>query len=150
MQKNIRVYVAFSVMILAMVYLLVSGFESENLLYNLTVKELIDKGDEAQGQGYRIAGKVVPGSVEKARDRVSVRFTMVDIDDPSYTLLVVYDGILPDTFKEGNDVMVEGTWENNSVLKATNIMTKCASKYDPAEEGAKGDYQYKADEKTQP
>ncbi len=150
MQKNIRVYIAFSVMIFAMVYLLVSGFESDNLLYNLTVKELIDKGDEGQGQGYRIAGKVIPGSVEKAADRVQVRFSMMDIENPDYTLQVVYDGILPDTFKEGNDVMVEGTWEGGETLKATNIMTKCASKYDPAEEGSKGDYKYNSDEKTTP
>ncbi|MFQ5629845.1 MAG: cytochrome c maturation protein CcmE [bacterium] len=48
---------------------------------------------------------------------------------------------MPDTFKPGAfdtdiEVLIEGKYRPDGAFHATNILTKCASKYDPAEEGA--------------
>jgi cytochrome c-type biogenesis protein CcmE len=51
------------------------------------------------------------------------------IDELGNTMEVSYHGIIPDTFKEGAGVLLEGRYMNGR-FEATNIMTKCASKYE--------------------
>ena len=46
---------------------------------------------------------------------------------------VVYEGVLPDMFKAGADIVAEGKCDEAGVFRATSIMTKCASKYRPAD-----------------
>jgi cytochrome c-type biogenesis protein CcmE len=46
-------------------------------------------------------------------------------------LRVNYQGILPDMFAEGRDVIVEGKYEDGQSLIAKTIMTRCPSKYEP-------------------
>ncbi len=133
MRRNTRVWVAFLLVIGSMVYLIASGFNSETMVYYTTVKELKLKGEAAYHQGVRVSGIVVPGSVVKATDRVQVEFTM---EEEGERLQVIYQGVLPDTFKEGAEVLVEGQYQPDGTLLATNVFTKCASKYEPAEESS--------------
>ena len=48
---------------------------------------------------------------------------------------VAYDGILPDMFAEGREVVVEGRFQEDG-LAARQIMTSCPSKYEPETPGA--------------
>lgn len=128
MQRKFKVYFAFSLIVVAMAFLILSGFDQETMLYYTTVQELQEKGDGAYNQGYRVAGTVVAGTVEKSGDLLRVAF---DIQEEGRILHVVYDGIVPDTFKEKTDVLLEGKYQKDKTFYATNIMTKCASKYDP-------------------
>ena len=41
-----------------------------------------------------------------------------------------YDGVVPDLFEVGGEVVVAGRKGNDGVFEATELMTKCASKYD--------------------
>lgn len=129
MRPNLRILVAFALVILAMVYLITSGFNSQTMVYYATVKELKMQGDDAVGRGFRVGGKVVPGSVVRSADRVQVRFA---IEEDGEQLVVVYDGVLPDTFREEADVLVEGKMLPDHTFQATNVFTKCASKYEPS------------------
>jgi len=131
MQRNMRVFVAFTLVIVAMLYLISSGFNEETMVYYSTVKELKMKGQDAYGQGFRVSGKVVPGSIEKASGKIEVRFI---IEEEGERLSVVYNGILPDTFKEGAEVLIEGKYQSDDVFHATNVFTKCASKYEALDE----------------
>lgn len=134
MQKTVKIYAVFTVIISSMVFLLISGFDNETMLYFTTVRELKAKGQDALTRGYRVGGVVVPGSVQKSADQLATEF---DVEDEGEILHVVYRGVLPDTFKEGVEVLVEGRCRADRNLHATKIMTKCASKYDPAEMGKK-------------
>lgn len=133
MQRKVKVYVAFTFIIAAMGFLFISGFDQETMTYYTTVKELKSMGQDAYTQGYRVSGTVIEGSLNKSADQLQTRF---DIREEGEILHVVYNGIIPDTFKEGGDVLLEGRYKNDQIFYATNIMTKCASKYDPAKEGA--------------
>jgi cytochrome c-type biogenesis protein CcmE len=135
MQRKFKVYIAFTLIIGAMGFLLISGFDRETMTYYATVKELKSKGTEAYVQGYRVSGVVVRGSLEKSADQLQVRF---DIREEGEVLSVVYDGILPDTFKEDGEVLIEGKYKSDGIFYATNIMTKCASKYDPESKVSSG------------
>lgn len=131
MQRNLKVYIAFAVILISMGFLLFFGFNSETMVYYSTVNELKAKGADAYGKAFRVGGQVVNGSVQQATDRVEVAFDIVEEDQ---TLHVLYNGILPDTFKEGINVMIEGTYGSDGTFRATNVLTKCASKYDPSME----------------
>lgn len=111
--------------------LLIGGFDGETMVYNYTVKEILDKSEsEPLNRGYRVGGRVIPGTVVKNDEEISVVFEIRDIQTQGYVLKVTYEGILPDTFKEDQDVLIEGNYVGNKTIHATKIMTKCASKYE--------------------
>jgi cytochrome c-type biogenesis protein CcmE len=51
--------------------------------------------------------------------------------DGGESLPVIYQGVVPDTFKVGNEVVVEGTLKSNGIFQAYTLMPKCPSKYEP-------------------
>lgn len=138
MQRKIRVYIALGAVITAMAFLMISGFNSETMVYSTTISELKGKGDAAIDQGFRVNGFVDPNTIKKSEDMLSVNFIVKEEGD---SMPVVYRGVLPDTFKPSSfdsdiEVLLEGKYQQDGAFYATNILTKCASKYDPATEGA--------------
>jgi cytochrome c-type biogenesis protein CcmE len=57
-----------------------------------------------------------------------MQFTIID---GSKSLPVTYKGTVPDTFKPGIDVLIEGRLDKDGIFRATTILTKCPSKYEP-------------------
>ena len=133
-RKRIRIFVVFAAVIGIIGWLFVDGFE-DTMVYYTTVNELQAKGKVAERKGFRVSGTVVPGSVVKADDGLSIQFVL---EEQGHELNVQYHGIVPDTFKDDIQVLLEGKYRNNQ-FSATQIFTKCASKYE-GEEG--GDYNY--------
>lgn len=76
----------------------------------------------------RVAGKVVPGTITRNSATQEVSFTAVDETDPTQTMKVVYDKIVPDTFKDDAQVVVTGIY-SNGVFSANEMLAKCPSKY---------------------
>ncbi len=93
-----------------------------------TVTQLFDKGNSVLNKPIRVTGNVSPGSVEQKTGDLNMKFT---VSDGGKTLPVVYKGVVPDTFKEGNPIVVEGTLDASGVFQATTLMVKCPSKYAP-------------------
>ena len=48
------------------------------------------------------------------------------------SILVTFDGILPDLFREGQGAVIEGAFDNNDVFNATNVFAKHDENYIPA------------------
>lgn len=98
--------------------------------YYVTVKEYTEKGQP--DHRFRVNGKVAPGSIERLPGGRRVKFT---IQDPGggATLPVDFDGIIPDTFVDEADVVVEGTRRDDGVFLATTLLAKCPSKYESAD-----------------
>jgi cytochrome c-type biogenesis protein CcmE len=114
-----------------MAFMLVVGTSStSSLAYYVTVAEF-NKNGEPQGH-FRVNGKVAAGSIERVTGGRQVRFTIVDADGGA-TLPVDYTGIIPDTFVDRADVVVEGRRRADGVFEATNLLAKCPSKYESAE-----------------
>ena len=98
--------------------------------YYLTVSEFTqtsDRGDD----GFRINGKVDDGSIVRQPGGQSVQFTM---SDGTAVLAVNYAGIIPDTFVDGADVVVEGRLGTDGTFAAHTLLAKCPSKYEAAED----------------
>lgn len=102
--------------------------------YYVTVKEYTEKG-QPQGR-FRVNGKVAPGTIERLSGGRQVRFTIKDADGGA-TLPVEFTGIIPDTFVDDADVVVEGDRRPDGTFAATNLLAKCPSKYESAEGRAK-------------
>jgi cytochrome c-type biogenesis protein CcmE len=62
-----------------------------------------------------------------------LRFAVADIGaSKGKTVPVVYHGSVPDLFKSGRDVVVDGRYRNGVfVAKRNTLVTKCPSKYTP-------------------
>jgi cytochrome c-type biogenesis protein CcmE len=99
-------------------------------VYYLTVSEFRQKGAQ-QGDKFRINGKVVKGSIERMPTGQDVAFVMTD---GGAELPVRYHGIIPDTFVDGADVVVEGSLAGDGTFVANNMLAKCPSKYEAAAE----------------
>ncbi len=106
--------------------------QNMNLFY--TPSELINgKPDGAKptvGQRLRIGGMVVKGSVERDPKSLRISFKVADIG-PSVT--VIYDGILPDLFREGQGIVAQGVLINPTTVKASEVLAKHDENYMPPE-----------------
>jgi cytochrome c-type biogenesis protein CcmE len=107
-------------------YLIYTGIR-DTMTYYLTVPEVLAGTTEAQGDMIRVGGNVFPDSVKWNPKDLKLLFAM---GDDSERLEVDFRGVVPDSFKPGNEVVVEGRYEGNGRFTATSIMPKCASKYE--------------------
>ena len=85
-----------------------------------------------QGRAFRIGGMVVPGSLKRDADTLTVRFR---VTDTAQTIDVVYTGLLPDLFKEGKGVVAQGSLQPDGTFKATEVLAKHDENYMPPEAG---------------
>ncbi len=84
------------------------------------------------GTGVKVGARVVPGTVVRDPSGRQVAFQMTD---GTATYPVVYRGIIPDTFSDSVEVVVEGRLDNTGTFQATTLLAKCASRYEEAPEG---------------
>ena len=121
--RSMRVMAVALVVIAAIGYLIITGFQSTTVYY-LTVSELRARGPS--GQAVRVAGVVQPNSIQRSATDATVRFT---IADNGGTLPVVYRGVVPDIFGPGIQVVVEGHYSTAGVFEASTLLAKCPSKF---------------------
>ena len=132
--SQIKIGIAATVIVLAILYLGFTGFQ-KSMVYYLTVDELKARGSEVYGDGIRVSGYVEAGTIESDPKRMHHEFV---ISENGETLKVQYDGITPDTFKEGAQVVVEGRYDPSGTFKAETLLAKCPSKYESAEAEGNG------------
>ena len=129
-------FIASAVVLLGVVgYLMVTGMRG-SMMYYYTPDELAAKisADPGAGEvGLKVGGRVVPGTVRFDQRTLDLRFTVVDIASGKSTFPVHYQGPIPDTFQEGRDVVVTGRLNEAGVLEASEVLTKCGSRYEAAE-----------------
>ena len=117
--------VLFSSAAVALVLYALSG--NINLFYP---PEDIASGKAPRGQSLRAGGMVVEDSVRREEDGLRVHF---QITDYKATVDVVYAGILPDLFAEGQGVVAAGKLDEQGVLQASEVLAKHDENYMPPE-----------------
>ena len=102
---------------------------SDNLVFFYSPSDLKTKAVAADRR-VRIGGLVEMQSLSRGPDgrRVSFRVT-----DGASVLAVVYDGMLPDLFREGQGVVAEGTLDSGGMFKADSVLAKHDENYMPKE-----------------
>ena len=90
----------------------------------------IAAGEASIRQSIRVGGMVVPGSLLRGANGLSVQFKLTDYQ---HTIEVSYTGILPDLFREGQGIVAQGQLLDNQHVKATEVLAKHDEKYMPPE-----------------
>jgi len=119
------------IIFLAVVFLGYMAFMS-GATYYYEVGELLEQGNSIASQTVRVSGRVAP-DIEQEDGGLTLRFTITDNTGVDASLPVVYQGVAPDTFGVGKQVVVEGQYTADGTFEAQAILTKCGSKYVPEE-----------------
>ena len=96
--------------------------------YDMTVTEL-HNCMSCTSQSVRVTGTVQAGSV--VRDDAHERISFI-INDGKAVLPVTYSGVVPDIFRVGIQVVVEGKYTGQGAFQALTLLTKCPSKFQSA------------------
>jgi cytochrome c-type biogenesis protein CcmE len=102
--------------------------ENLNMFYP---PEQVAGGEAPVGAQIRAGGMVLDGSVNRDFETLDVSFVLTDYQGAEFT--VVYSGILPDLFREGQGVIVQGQLESDGQFKASQVLAKHDETYMPPE-----------------
>jgi cytochrome c-type biogenesis protein CcmE len=119
--------IAAGVVALGIAAALVLNAFQQNLVFFFTPTQ-VAANEAPQGRTFRIGGMVEKGSVK--REGVEVKFV---VTDTAKTIPVVYQGALPDLFREGKGVVAQGQLGPDGVFRAREVLAKHDENYMPPE-----------------
>ena len=100
-----------------------------NLVYYYEIDEA--RAAVRPDQQIRLSGDVVDGTIRKSPEEPRIAFEIQDEDGTS-RVPVAYAGTVPDIFKPGIQVVVEGRFDGGGTFQADRLTAKCPSKYQAA------------------
>jgi cytochrome c-type biogenesis protein CcmE len=114
--------------VLAVAVGLVLSAMRDSIVFFNSPTDIVEK-NVAPGTRLRLGGMVKPGSVKRGDD-LRIGF---DVTDGAKEVHVAYQGIVPDLFREGQGVVVEGKLEPGGVFRADSVLAKHDENYMPRE-----------------
>jgi len=109
--------------------LVLTAFE-DNIVFFHSPSDIATKPDLRTDRRLRVGGLVKEGSVRKEADGVTMAFLVTDME---HDVRVAYKGILPDLFREGQGVVVEGRLQPDGTFRADEVLAKHDENYMPPE-----------------
>ncbi|MFQ6121618.1 MAG: cytochrome c maturation protein CcmE [Dehalococcoidales bacterium] len=116
-KKGRRLLVAAVVVAVGLSYIAYSLFIHSGANY-LTVSELGSQADSLYSEPVRVGGRVAPGSIDWDDKAKVMKFILAD---DRKSLAIVYKGIIPDNFKPGMDLVVEGKYRPDDAFEALSF-----------------------------
>lgn len=101
--------------------------ENINLFFSPTQ---VAAGEVPDNHVFRLGGLVENGSVKRRQDSLEVEFR---VTDTAHNIPVVYTGILPDLFREGQGIIALGRLNGNGMFVADEVLAKHDENYMPPE-----------------
>ena len=143
MKRDPRFFAGLVGVALVLTYLVWTGV-NDTMVYYLKPHELIERvdGDPSLHEvGFKVSGLVVTGSHEEEGEELLHRFRVQDPAEADVKIPVEFAHPLPDTFADDDDteVVMEGRYRSDGVFEATEVLTKCGSRYEAVPDEA--DYQ---------
>jgi cytochrome c-type biogenesis protein CcmE len=105
---------------------LVASALKQSISYFYTPTELAESMPSSHKK-LSLGGMVEKGTVKRG-EGLNVQFVVTDFNN---TVLVQYNKVLPDLFREGQGVVAEGTISKDGVFQATRVLAKHDEKYMP-------------------
>ena len=141
MRRQRTKFIAASVILAsAMAFLVVAGIRNTSIRH-YTPDQLVANAALVDNKGVQVDGLILEGSPKWDAAEFELTFAIRDRQRES-TVNVIYSKLKPDNFKEGGNVFVEGKYDaERNLITASKLTTKCASKYEAAENaGGTADY----------
>jgi cytochrome c-type biogenesis protein CcmE len=126
-KKTLRAVISAAVLVTATTLVLYATVANGAQFFK-HVDEVMVSPESWYGKRMQLHGFVVADSIEKRRDSMDYRFKLRNGD---HAVLANYTGIVPDTFKDGAEVVITGRLGPNG-FQATEMTAKCPSKYEAA------------------
>jgi len=98
-----------------------------NLFYSTTQ---VAKGEAPQDARIRVGGMVVKGSLKRSPNSLRVEFKITNYE---HDVTVVFTGILPDLFREGQGIIAQGKLDASGIFQADEVLAKHDENYMPPE-----------------
>jgi len=115
--------------VLGIVVMLVLNAFRSNLVFFFSPTEVVE-GRAPQDRAFRIGGLVEMGTLQRDADGLTIRFR---VTDTAHSTQVVYQGVVPDLFKEGKGAVAEGRMNPDGTFTATQVLAKHDENYMPPE-----------------
>ncbi len=132
MNKGVQIALASLAAFAGLIWVIASGTAQDGTFrYYRSVGDYLVHAPGANGgdEQLRVHGFVVGGSIARDLGAGHVDFAIADAE-PAESLRVRFLGIdVPDLFRDGAEVVVEGRFEGQTFL-AERVMAKCPSKYE--------------------
>ena len=101
----------------------------ENMMFYIEISE-VAKGSVPADRNFRVGGLVVEDSVMRKSGELEIEFTVTDLEAE---LAILYSGVLPDLFREGQGVIGHGRMNDNGKFVADTVLAKHDEQYMPPE-----------------
>ena len=101
----------------------------ENMMFYVEIAD-VQAGKVPNNRNFRVGGLVSPGSVRREEGELQVAF---DLTDSVNHLTVLYDGVLPDLFREGQGIIAHGRMNDSGDFVADTVLAKHDENYMPPE-----------------
>lgn len=127
--KTVKIGTTFLVIALAIVGLMYTTL-SEGTEYYKHVDEVMTNPQAWEGKRLQLHGYVVDGSLMQRPNTLDYKF---QVQSNGKVVSARYTGVVPDTFKDGAEVVLKGKLGPDGFMVEPNgVMAKCPSKYNPA------------------
>ena len=125
--KAIKILASVAVIVLALAGLLAATLREDTQYYKHVDEVMADPG-AWHGKRLQLHGYVT--QLERKRNSLEYRFK---VESNGKIVQARYTGVVPDTFKDGSEVVLKGKLGDEGFdVERNGVMAKCPSKYDPA------------------
>ena len=129
--KVVKILATVTVVLLALSGLMFATL-GEDAQYYKHVDEVMVDPAAWHGKRLQLHGHVT--GIERKRNSLDYRF---HVQSNGHLVQARYTGVVPDTFKEGSEVVLKGTLgEDGFHVERNGVMAKCPSKYEPSAQTA--------------
>ncbi|HLU07370.1 MAG TPA: cytochrome c maturation protein CcmE [Woeseiaceae bacterium] len=101
----------------------------DNMMFYLEISE-VQAGNVPEDRNFRVGGLVVEDSLKRQDGELDVQFVLTDTVNQ---LPVVYSGVLPDLFREGQGIIAHGRMNDGGQFVADTVLAKHDETYMPPE-----------------
>ncbi len=123
---NIKLIIAGVILLPVLAHLGYALANSDITNYYITVDEFVARSSSTP---VRVAGDVVPGSIQWNNSTQTMRF---QIAGETSRVDVTFRGYVPDSFRDGTTVVLEGSRGTGNAFLATSVAVRCPHQYLPA------------------
>jgi cytochrome c-type biogenesis protein CcmE len=125
--KPVKIVSTVAVVVLALTGLLYATLREDTQYYK-HVNEVMAEPSAWQGKRLQLHGYVE--GIERKRNSLEYRF---NVESNGSVVQARYTGVVPDTFKDGAEVVLKGRLHSDGFeVERNGVMAKCPSKYEPS------------------
>jgi cytochrome c-type biogenesis protein CcmE len=131
--KAVKILTTVAVLVLALTGLMFTTLREDTQFYK-HVNEVMSDPGPWQGKRLQLHGFVT--AIERKRNSLEYRF---NVQSNGSVVQAHYTGVVPDTFKEGSEVVLKGKLGAEGFqVERNGVMAKCPSKYEPSKAAQPG------------